>query len=188
MQFRQSSAEIKEPASRAGSSNTLIFTIIRTDEREPHFKWVGSISPIGHNYLWVLKSKKELNISDWNEARKYQAVAQRNGAQSIKLQNHGFEEGKNLYLTTNYGQGIQMVLNGRADFFLGSDFLAGLFLRHLAIEKSQFNKLMPHSYDDSLNIAFNKDTPDKIVNQFRAALHEMKQDGSLQTIVNSWAK
>ncbi|WP_448550064.1 substrate-binding periplasmic protein [Thalassotalea fusca] len=168
--------------------NTLIFTIIRTEERDPHFKWVGSISPIGVNYIWTLKSRTDIHIENWQDAIKYNAVAQRYGAQSIKLKNHGFQEQKNLYLTTTYGQGIKMVLNQRADFFLGSDFLAGLFLRDLKIDKSQFNKLMPHSQDNSLNIAFNKQTPDSVVNEFRQALEQMKQNGSLEKIVEKWTK
>ena len=166
--------------------NTLIFTIIRTEEREPHFKWVGSISPIGFNYVWILGSRDDIKIESWQEANLYNAVAQRNGAQSIKLKHHGFQEHKNLYLTTDYGQGIMMVLNNRADFFLGSDFLAGLFLHYMEIDKSQFNKQMPHSYDDSLNIAFSKQTPDHIVNEFRAALEQMKRDDTLEKIIARW--
>ncbi|GLX77121.1 hypothetical protein tinsulaeT_04610 [Thalassotalea insulae] len=166
--------------------NTLIFTIIRTEEREPHFKWVGSIAPIGFNYIWTLKTRTDVKITNWQEAQKYHAVAQRNGAQSIKLASQGFEELKNLYLITNYGQGIQMVLNGRADFFLGSDFLAGLFLRHLNISKDLFTKSLPHSYDESLNIAFNKQTPDHLVNDFKKALAQIKKDGTLQKIVDKW--
>lgn len=168
--------------------NTLIFTIIRTEEREQYFKWVGSITPVGFNYIWTLKTRGDIKITSWQDANQYHAVAQRNGAQSIRLKNHGFLENKNLYLTTYYGQGIQMVLNGRADFFLGSDFLAGLFMKHLNINKDQFRKLMPHDYEDSLNIAFSKQTPDDLVNEFRRALKLMRQNGTLEKIVEKWAK
>ncbi len=168
--------------------NTLIFTIIRTKEREPHFKWLGSITPIGYNYIWTLKSRSDIKIDNWQDAKNYYAVAQRNGAQSIKLASQGFKEQENLYLITSYGQGILMVLSGRADFFLGSDFLAGLFLRHLKLNKQLFTKSMPHSYDESLNIAFSKQTPDAVVNEFRKALEQIRQDGTLQKIVDKWTQ
>ncbi len=50
--------------------NILIFTITRSKDREPLFKWVGKFYHTV-DYLWALNERKDISIRSLGDAKRY---------------------------------------------------------------------------------------------------------------------
>ena len=159
--------------------NTMIYSILKTPEREALFKWVCPISQQVKLYLYKLKKRQDVQINAFEQAKQYTIGVTRNDFPHIRLKQLGFED-HHLFLSPDDKSNIKMLLNSRIDFVVESADTIKLVLK-------QSN----HSMDDVFPVmqlavgqknancmAFNLQTDDKIVNKVRAALKVLLQKQS----------
>lgn len=161
--------------------NVVLFTVIRTKEREKMFTLLG---PLGYNEVALYGlEQKNLPVHSLEDAKKLMGIAANDDSLfDSTLRGVGF---KNIVLTKDPVQEARLLAAGRVDLIC-NDFMvieaalkkAGFghlrLKRYLLIEKSQFY------------IAFSKGTSKDVIDRWKKALKQLKKDGSFQKISQKW--
>ena len=97
------------------SENVLIFSILRTPEREQLFKWVGVVSPPDNSYLFALRDRK-LKIHSLSDALNYKIGTINGDAREQYLESKGFVKGLQLHGNALPRTTYEKLKLGRVDF------------------------------------------------------------------------
>ena len=100
--------------------NILIFSLARTPEREQQFAWLWKLQDINYQFYSLIERPDLQQLSNLMQIRQHTVAAVRHSVEANMLQDMGFIEGKNLFLTVTYKQAWQMVWHKRADFILAA--------------------------------------------------------------------
>lgn len=151
-------------------SNTVLFSTARLPQRENLFKWVGPIGPI-RNVL-LAKKDKILNISSPEGLKKYKIGAINDDSAVQMLLDNGVKK-EDLVLEATSSQIIEMLQNGSIDAWAYGD-TAGIWqIQKSGANASDFNVAYILDQIDYY-YAFNKETPESIVQFFQQALDYIK--------------
>jgi len=159
------------------TSNVLIYSIVRTPEREDHFQWVG-VLVANKTYLVSLKKRTDIQIQSLADLQHYTIGVKRDDVNAEYLQEHGL--GAQLAPIKNTEDTLSMLLRGRVDVIPGSKVHMRYLCKKHGCELSDLN----FAYDISaagkdFYLAASLSTPKKVVNALRKALDKLNQD-SLQ--------
>ena len=159
--------------------NVVLFSIIKTKEREADFQWVGPI----HRANVVLFSRKEnhQNVSAIEDLSDQVICAIREdvGAQIIKSLGH--PEDKTHY-PASAEQCAKMLMLGRVDFWAYGADTGHWHLSNAGANTSQYKEAL-HLHEAFRYIAFSKDVPKHVVSAFQNALDYLHVNGRLQQII-----
>lgn len=114
------------------NENVLIYSIARTPQREPLFKWVGVIAPT----RWFLFSLPgtEFDLKTLDDARQYQIATVKADVGEQYLIDKGFAVGRNLQSSNKYEHNYQKLKAGRVDLWISNELNAHyLCVRPVAI-------------------------------------------------------
>lgn len=161
--------------------DTALFSMVRTEEREPLFQWVGPILQ-GSTRFYSLKSSN-LRIDTLEDAANSGTLALPKQWYTFEtLERMGFS---NLYAVPSSRQMVTMLKHGRVKLIATEDVTlreelaaAGLtpddVQSHLAFMKSDYY------------IAFSPRTDAAVVAEWQRQLDGMRRDGSLGQILKRW--
>ncbi len=158
--------------------NTLIYSIIRTEERESQFKWVGTLAPIT-TALFKLKSRNDIKISKISDLTNYKISDIQGSAVWEHLQQYNIK----VFEIPSTAQNIQMLKLGRVDLTSTVELNFYHTLKQLRYKPEDFE--MIYVFDELssyLWLAFNKDTDDDIVEEFKQALQAFKTSIMFKTL------
>ncbi|MFA5464686.1 MAG: ABC transporter substrate-binding protein [Candidatus Cloacimonadales bacterium] len=161
--------------------NTILFSMSRTAERNPLYKWVGPVNEIF--YALYGKADSKITINSIEEAKKLKGIGVYN--QDIRdqyLTSQGFT---NLERVTDNNVNIKKVMTGRLDVYADS----GDSYKPNAVAAGYKETDLKPIYvfmRTQLYIAMSKETPDDIVNKWNIALDEMKKDGTFKKIYTKY--
>lgn len=163
--------------------NVLIFSIGRTQSREKLFKWVGEIAPMKY-YFFALSTRKDIKIDTLDDAKKYIMGTVVDGMGEGYLLNNGFVKEQNLVSTVGLKSNFEMLLKGRIELWespeaVAYNFVESLNYPHDIIKKAHY---ISELSSQGLQMAFSLDTDDAIVERFKRALKEIKDNGSYSEI------
>lgn len=99
--------------------NILIYSILRTKQREPHFNWICPIYKSTPIYAHKLASNK-VNINSLESVRTSVVGVMRGDHSYSYLLQKGFQEGVNLDLSSNEEINLRKLINGRVDVVMQS--------------------------------------------------------------------
>jgi len=153
-------------------SNTVLFSTARLPQREHLFKWVGPIGPI-RNVL-LAKKDKILNISSAEDLKKYKIGAINDDSAVQMLLDKGMKK-EDLVLETASSQIIEMLQNGSIDAWAYGD-TAGIWQIQKSGAKASDFKVAYVLDQIDYYYAFNKETPESIVQSFQQALDYFKSN------------
>jgi len=159
------------------NANHGLFSTYLTPERKPRFKWVG---PIVAN-TWVLQGKKnrKLKIETLEDACKYVIGGYRGDAIADFLE----KQGCNVQYTSYDHQNLLKMESGRIDLWA-----TGRFLGPYLAKKEDISDVVEvfEIKEAPLYLALNKSFPDSFVMKLNKLLQEMKNDGTVKYISNSY--
>lgn len=153
--------------------NHALFSTTFTEERKPLFKWVGPLAGTG----WVLLAKpgSGIRLGSLAEAATYRVGAYKNDAVSQHLESQGLRPVNALQDQMNVGK----LIKGEIDLWATTDPVGPYLARQEGVSGLEtalrFN-------DAELYLAFNKDTPDEVIERLQAALDQMRADGTVEQI------
>ncbi|MGE8497240.1 MAG: substrate-binding periplasmic protein [Pseudomonas sp.] len=157
--------------------NYGLFSTTFTPERQPLFKWVGPLAKTG----WVLLAAPGNNVSvaSLKEAGQYTIGAYKNDAVSQHLESQGLTPVNALRDQEN----VKKLLTGKIDLWATTDPVG----RYLAKQEgvSGLNTVLRFN-DAELYLALNKDTPDEVVQRLQKALDELRNEGFVDEMTNSY--
>ncbi|QDG76558.1 ABC transporter substrate-binding protein [Labrenzia sp. PHM005] len=162
---------------------TLIFSILRTDEREEKFKWVGEIAPYGVSF-YHLAENTEINVRTLEDAKPLSVGVYLGDAKAEYLTQKGF---KNLSQVEDDRFNLRKLLLGRIDLMVIDDSVIVELLRSEGVDPALVRRTMPisdlsgHAY-----MAFNKDTAKDLVDSFREGLEQIKLNGTYDRIIGNY--
>ncbi|MBM6443020.1 ABC transporter substrate-binding protein [Pseudomonas sp. MIL9] len=159
---------------------TIMYSLFRTAEREPLYKWVGPIVEESIHPYQLANAQHPVNTLD-QLLRAPKITTRHAGLIPETLQSRGFNsleksatESLQLYL---------MLLAGRTDIIIG-DTAAGVayYSRQLNIAPGTLRQVPIELYRSSLYIAFSRDCEDEKVASWANALEQMRRSGELKRI------
>ena len=167
--------------------SVLIYSIVRTAERDKLFKWVGVIASSEY-YLFSL-SDRNLHIQSLEDARHLQigAVSQSVGEQF--LLSRGFVKGKNLQSSAKNELNYEKLRLGRVDLWILNRITAFHLVRQAGQDPEKVLHMtvpIPELSAQSYYMAFGNSTPDATVAKFRTALETVTRDGRLEQLQRKW--
>jgi polar amino acid transport system substrate-binding protein len=106
--------------------NIFIFSLLRTQERESLFQWVAPLCSIEFSF-YRSKKRPDIQVNSLAEAKNYLIAAQKGQASAEYLLRLGFEPKKNLSISYNADNLMQMLVYDRVELIvLSSTYFASL--------------------------------------------------------------
>ena len=169
-----------------GGKNVILFSVVRTPEREPLFYWIGTVCQT-KSYLWKLKNRTDIPATTiLSDLLPYQVGVVRDWAGDEYLRKHGFT---NIQAVSDSRMNILKLFAGRVDLI--EDYEESLLYRMsednldtTKVEKVIFNEPI----SGELYAVFSRQSDPLLVEQFRAALEAIKKDGRYEAIRRKWLK
>jgi polar amino acid transport system substrate-binding protein len=151
------------------SPGFAVFSLSRTAEREPKYKWVGPLSEI---QIVLLKMPgSPISLASLEDAKQYRIGSKGGSVGSQYLINRGFDLQNSLIKTP------EKLKAGQFDLWATTNpsgeyeaMQAGIGSLDVALTLAKVD----------LYLAMNKETPDEVVQTLQRTLDEMKQEGLLQ--------
>jgi polar amino acid transport system substrate-binding protein len=153
-------------------NNTVLFTTWRIPEREQLFKWVGPVAS-GRNVL-LAKGDKNINITAPEDLEKYRIGGLKNDIGLQMLLDKGVKK-EDLVLENTSKPIIEMLENGSIDAWAYND-LAGIWLIQQSGANASIYKVAYVLSQGDGYYAFNKKTPDSLVQSFQQSLDYIKSN------------
>ncbi len=155
--------------------NTIIFSIIRNDEREDKFHWLIPVSELIQTFIGKSAdtSKKQYSLA---RIRSKLTVVERNTFGHIMLLNKGFIEGENLYVVSSAKAAIRLFFEGKVDFIFTEPNVIRSKIKQYNLKETDLvmapilGKAKRQSY-----IAINKSSDELIVNLLKKAANKVYQ-------------
>ncbi|WP_281544765.1 transporter substrate-binding domain-containing protein [Grimontia sp. SpTr1] len=164
-------------------SNRILFSMSRTPEREPLFKWVG---PLVEDRVTFYRHKdSDINIQSLEDARETNAILVTRGFPETEfLQSQGFN---NLYITNSPIQAFSMLVMGRGDLAPIGEFAYKPMMQKSSIDAESLKNTGVELFNIQLYIAFSKDTPEEEITRWQAALDQVKASGKYGEIIRRYS-
>ncbi|GHF00323.1 substrate-binding periplasmic protein [Thalassotalea profundi] len=166
--------------------NTLIFSMLRSKEREEKFKWIAHLYTI-KSYFAALKSRTDIKINKLNDAKQYSIGSVRDDLAESYLIDKGFIHDKNLYVTSKYPTLWQMLFNGRVDLAFTNSIVWQYEVNIIGLDTNKLTMVYQiPDFDTDLYLAASKNTDDAIVNKLKAAFIRIVENGRYQKTLDRW--
>lgn len=162
------------------NKNSALFSTARTPAREDKYKWVGPLSKL--EMVFFKKKGSDINFKSLDEAKTVAKIGvTKNVATHEILVNLGFEN-LDVLKSGSDDKNLKRLLKGRIDVW-PTAYYAGIYSAKKIgiadqIEAIPNVKLM----SGHLYLAFNKDTDNRIIHEWQAALDQLQSDGVVDAI------
>lgn len=162
-------------------SQVALFSTIRTPEREPLFKWVGTLGTF-KNVLYGRRGDAP-DIRSLDDARAVGSIGTyTDDIGEQYLRERGFT---NLFRHSSPVSGVRNLLTGRIDLWVAGAAYASLLAQQAGFSPEDLEPLYTLNETESY-IAFSRDTPDAVIDLWQHTLDAMRQDGTLADIQARW--
>jgi len=164
--------------------NTMLFSTNRLTERETLFKWVG---PIVSTKISILAPKSSnITISNFKDLKKYLiGTVKGDAGESILLINNIPKE--NISPTRSLSQNIKKLTAKRIDLICYEEHVLKWSLKK---EGKNFDdyEIVYVLKKSEFYYAFNKNTPDSLIDKVQQSLNQIKESPDYQRIIDKYLK
>jgi len=163
--------------------NVLIYSIVRTPQRENLFKWAGMLGSVKEHFFH-LADRDDIHLSTVQDAKKYVTIIPRDDFRHQFLIKKGFREKLEFHLVNQQEQALRMLYAGRGDLIMDDELTLAYELRQFKLDPDRIKTALyvPEMSVD-FEMAFSKQTSDRLVNKVRAALKAIKANGLYHEII-----
>jgi len=158
---------------------TIMYSLFRTAQREPLYKWVGPVVEDSIHAYQLASSPPVNSLEQLLHAP--QITTRHAGLMPDMLQSLGFNN-----LDKSAAENLQlyrMLLAGRTPIIVGdTDAGVAYYSRQLHIAPGTLRQIPIELYRSTLYIAFSRDCDDKLVAAWASALEQLRQSGELARI------
>ncbi|WP_372769206.1 substrate-binding periplasmic protein [Pseudoalteromonas sp.] len=164
------------------NTNTLLYSIFRTPERESLYQWVCPLMASVKIYLFHLKDRTDINLTSLDDAKKYITSVRRKTRGHDYLINQGFVEGVNLDVTSDPEAEKRKFLAGRVHFLMQSEWEMSELLKTSNLSFKDVTRSIEVTSKNARQacIAFSKSTDKRIVSEVQDALDKYNARFGLQ--------
>ena len=156
--------------------NILIYSIVRTAEREKLFHWIGPVIKVNY-FLYGLEQVKINANTPLNELNKYRIAAVRQTASALFFAEHKI---KSVRLIGDANQAIKMLLNNRVDLIPG---IKGIFEKNCQRQHFRCEQIKPlyklEKPSTEFYLALSKKTDKALVKKIKQAYQTIAVDPAI---------
>lgn len=169
-------------------SNTLIYSLARTPERESQFQWVG---PIGARRILLYKhsDRTDISIKSLDDARAYRIGVARESAAAKALVKQGFpinglqdELGPGLDLGAHDESNMKKFIARRFDLLVSLDWAAAYNAKNAGLGPDDLQAVWVLDEGLTYWYGLNLATDPEVARKLNAALQRIKADGRYQQL------
>lgn len=149
--------------------DTFIFSILKMESRLEQFEWVV---PLCHIEVSLFKAKERVDISinRLSDAKAYRIGIEREQANEIYLEQHGFKHDEHLIQVSNNKQLRKMIVANRVDLILVSNaYIVALIDRGEGTAMNLTQEYSIKDFEKTLYLAANKNTNPVLINKLKRA-------------------
>lgn len=150
----------------------VLFSMARLPQREQLFKWAGPIGPI--RTVLLVKNDTSISITATEDLKNYRIGAIKDDYSVQMLLDNDLAI-ENLTLEATAAQIIEMLQNGSIDAWAYDDMAGILLIQESGKNASDFRTAYVLGELD-FYYAFNKETPDSLVQSFQDAIDHIKSN------------
>ncbi|RHW77463.1 hypothetical protein D1094_00445 [Colwellia sp. RSH04] len=160
--------------------NTLIYSMVRTIEREDKFHWIGIISKPKY-YFFALKNTEIPSSNNIKDFSKYRVGSLLSSASYSTLKAQGFEY---LVPVTTAKQVFQLLTKNRVDLITANLTAFDEICQHHSTECSQIKAIAPIEplNNRALYFAMNKDSDPKVVQRLRRSYQKLLKENKIKIL------
>lgn len=157
--------------------NTLIYSIVRNQERESKFHWLGVITKPKY-YLFALKSSHFKKSENLEQYKKYNIGTILDSASYLALKSKGFNYIVSLNQTK---QVLEMLTKKRVDFITANLQTINTLCEFHDVKCDDIEAIAPlkMSENSALYFAINKNSDPKLVNSLKIKYKELLKSGEI---------
>lgn len=161
--------------------SVLIYPIIRTAAREPHFKWVGELARVTPHF-YKLRENTDIIMTDFQDAKNYTIGVVRDDSRHQYLKEQGFTK---MVLSANNADNFQKLINRKVQMvpMAERDLILLCDESHIDIATIQ-NIYSLDGLSAEVYFAYSASTSDAIVSQTRESFEQLKAEGVVEQLIN----
>ncbi|MCL6414119.1 ABC transporter substrate-binding protein [Aestuariirhabdus sp. Z084] len=154
-----------------------VFSMVRSEEREPLFKWVGPLAP--DEWVFFAREGSGIQLSSLEDAKNYVV----GGYKGDALTEYLLEQGLEIKQAASDNLNARKLAAGKIDLWAANSFSG----RFLATQENVKGIKQVLTFDKvDLYLGLNKSTPDEVVAKLQSAVDAMHKDGTIQKIINDY--
>lgn len=148
--------------------NALIFSMVRTPIREPHFIWVGPIAKTTF-HLYSLSERDDIQLNNVTEAKNYMIGLIKDDVSYQFFVEQGFVENENILLVSNFEENQRLFFEGKIDMLVSSPLMMEQFAKNRSLDHTSYkDKLRLPGMDVTFYLAANPNTDKQLIKKLRA--------------------
>ena len=161
--------------------NTVLFSMVMTDERKSLFQWIGPVADA--SLAFYAKKGSTLKIASHEEAKKVRSIAvYENDISQQTLSKLGY---RNLVISYDNGSSLKNLMMGRVDLVSIGRNAHRQYAESAGFKGDDLQEVFVY-LNSALYIAFSKNTDAAIVDKWNKAFLSMKRDGSFAAIIRKY--
>lgn len=161
---------------------TMLFSMTHTEARDSLFKW--SLPIVETNISLIALKSKKLKLKSDDDLKKLKFGVVRDDVGDQLLKEKGIPK-ENFQRTSDSSNVLKMLAKGRVDVFAYDENVAFWQLKKLR-EKTEKYEVVHVLKTGNLKFAFHKDTEQKVLDDFNAALAKVKASPRYQEILRKY--
>jgi polar amino acid transport system substrate-binding protein len=161
--------------------NVLIFSIVRTPEREQQFQWIAQIAKRSV-YLYKLAKRRDINVATVADLRRYRIAANRGDIVEETLHQLGMESD----LSNQDQTSLRKLIAGRVDLMVASEASIKGVCAGSGISCALLERTMPMPGLTDYYVAASLGTPAETVRLLRAAFAKVKDSPLIDRLADKY--
>lgn len=164
--------------------NVLIYTILRTEDREKLFKWVGMLLPSEKFYFYKHRTRSDVVVKTLDDAKQYQIGVLRDSIHGQFLTANGFPK-ESLDGVSDQVLNLRKLLYDRIDLILDVEATLKIRTQEQNLPLPEFEQVL-FLFEHGYYMAFSQKTSDTIVERAQSAFQEVQTSGIIQEILEKY--
>ena len=166
--------------------NILLYSMLRTEDREELFQWVGPIFTDKMN-LYRKGGRTEVNISSIKDALSYRIGVVEDNFEHHYFSDLGLSVGEHLFPVEQQDQNFQALLDKRVDLIALTASQATQHIQAKGYSTSQFEPVLEmKDISGDIYMVFSLETDSRYVQQFSDTLQQLKNTAAYSKILQKW--
>ncbi len=162
--------------------NTLIYSIVRTAERENQFEWIGTLVPMVGG-LFKLTSRTDIQPKTLNDLHKYRI----SDIQGSAIWEYLTQKNIKVHEIPTTQQNIKLLKLGRMDLIATDELNFYFEIKRLRFNPKDFASAFPiQDMSTDLWLAINKDSDKQLILDLKQAMNKVKASQTFTEILDRY--
>lgn len=162
-------------------SNSVLFSLTRTPERESRYQWVGPIMP-RRILLYRLSGRNDVRPTSLSQLQGLRVGVVRDSAAASRLLAAGLKPEQDLEFALDDNHNLRKLMAGRMDMIALLDWAAAWQLRRQQLPGSTLTPVLPLDVDKSYWYGLPADADPALARRLQDALDRLRRDGRLEQL------